>query len=307
MSQIDFNIGVAGYSIRPVAATDARAVRMLLPELQETSAVFVAVDNWRQRVIGAAAATRKPRRQPIFGIGIAITVIEPCRGYGVARGMLTHLEDAARVRCVQAFYGAKRADAGSDKLAGWRRLGFTPCEKVEEHLLPLAEFEPRLAPLLVRFQRQGRIPQSANIVPLYRSNLSEVLQLHLDCMGGDRGVLFRKLRSEGAGAFHPRYSRVLTIDGRTLGCILAHRADQETAVVDANILDPRLRGGWANVWLKLEATRGAMSLGIKNFRFTTFDHYADTRSFTEKLGGTTTRTSYLMMRPIQLQATSGSN
>jgi hypothetical protein len=39
-------------------------------------------------------------------------------------------------------------------------------------------------------------------------------------------------------------------------------------------------------------------LGIQQFEFTTFDHYGDTRRFTEKLGGVTVRTSALMYRPL---------
>jgi hypothetical protein len=118
-------------------------------------------------------------------------------------------------------------------------------------------------------------------------------------LGGNRGELYRKLRGDGTGVFHPRYSRVLVIGDTTLGCILAHRHDEETAVVDADIVDPSLRGGWANVWLKLEATRGAMRLGIKRFQFTSFDHYNDTRSFSAKLGGAVTKTTVLMMRTLR--------
>ena len=70
------------------------------------------------------------------------------------------------------------------------------------------------------------------------------------------------------------------------GCLLAHRSTRETIVVDANIVEPDLRGGWANAWLKIEAFRGAPP-GVTGYRFTSFDHYADTRSFTKKLGGRT--------------------
>jgi hypothetical protein len=147
-------------------------------------------------------------------------------------------------------------------------------------------------------QRQGRIPSTARIIPLYQANHPVVLQLHLDHLGGDRGDLYRKLKGSDAGAFHPRYSRVLMVGEAVMGCILAHRRDKDTAVVDADIVDPSLRGGWANVWLKLEATRGALRLGIKQFQFTTFDHYADTRSFAMKLGSVITRATVLMMRAI---------
>ncbi len=50
---------------------------------------------------------------------------------------------------------------------------------------------------------------------------------------------------------------MLVVEGQTVGFILAHRADRETAYVDANVLHPTMRNRWANVWLKLEATRGA--------------------------------------------------
>ena len=67
-------------------------------------------------------------------------------------------------------------------------------------------------------------------------------------------------------------------------------------MVDANILDPSVRGGWANLWLKLEATRGAVGLGIERFVYNTFDHYTDTRAFSEILGGVETRKLMLMHR-----------
>jgi hypothetical protein len=184
---------------------------------------------------------------------------------------------------------------------GWQWLGFAPCETVKTQLLPLDQFEPRLAPLLERMQNQKRIPAAARIIPLYESNKGAVLNLHLDNLGGDRADLYRKLCGRGPGAFHPRYSRVLLVDGRVVGCILAHRKDSDTAIVDADIVSSSLRGGWANVWLKLEATRGAIRLGIKNFEFTSFDHYTDTRSFTQKMGGITVRRTLLMVKPLAVQ------
>jgi GNAT superfamily N-acetyltransferase len=272
---------------------------MLLPELRDLALSFVAVNGQHQLVVGAAAAARAYRQHPLPGPGIAIRVIEPCRRRGIGTNLLQHLMRTVHAHGAKALYAANRVPLETPEMQAWKSLGFIPCETVEEHTLPLAEFEPRLAPLLQRMRAQGKIPLGARIIPLYRANLPAVLQLHLDSLGGDRGELYRKLRSEGPRAFHPRYSRVLTINDQVKGCILAHRTGQETAAVDANIVDPGLRGGWANVWLKLEATRGALSLGIKTFEFTTFDHYADTRRFADKLGGTTIRTTALMYRPLE--------
>ena len=288
-------------TIRPGMPPDAKAVRMLVPELREASACFIALDD-ANRVIGAAGATRTCRPQAPIGPGIVLHVIEPCRRRGIGLRLLQCLERTAKAAGAHALYGAGRVEQGSDAMRAWQWLGFAPCETVETQRLPLDQFEPRLTPLVERMHHQHRIPATARIIPLYESNLGAVLSLHLDNLGGDRADLYRKLRGHGSGAFHPRYSRVLLVDGKVVGCILAHRKDSDTAIVDADIVNSSLRGGWANVWLKLEATRGALRLGIKNFEFTSFDHYTDTRSFTKKMGGVTMRTTLLMVKPLTEQS-----
>jgi len=294
---MDTQFSCSRTTVRPGISQDAKAVRMLIPELREASACFVAIDH-ENRIIGAAGVTRAYRPQPPIGPGIAIHVIEPCRRQGIGRRLLEFVEVAAERAGAQALYGASRVDQDSDKARSWSWLGFTPHETVELQRLPLDQFEPRLAPLVGRMQKQQRIPTSARIIPLYQSNPAAVLHLHLDNLGGDRAELYWKLRGSGPGAFHPRYSRVLLVGDKVVGCILAHRKDKDTAAVDADIVEPGLRGGWANVWLKLEATRGALRLGIKNFEFMSFDHYADTRSFTKKMGGVTVKTTVLVIKRL---------
>lgn len=295
---VKFDIGRSGFTIRPAASADAKALRMLLPQFRNPTLSLVAVDVEHQLIVGAAAATPTFRTQPFKGPGIAVHVIEPCRRHGIGSRLLSQVEQVALPAGAEVLYGAKRVDQTSAEMDGWRKFGFTACETVEEHLLPLEQFEPRLAPLVERMREQGRIPASARIIPLYQSDLPAILQLHLDNMGGDRGDLYRRLRGQGPDAFLPRHSCVLLLDGKAKGCILGHRVSKDTIAVDANILDSSVRGRWANAWLKLEATRIALRLGVSFFRFTTFDHYSDTRSFTKKLGGVTTRTSVLIMRPI---------
>ena len=296
---VAFNISRSGFAIRSAGPQDATALRMLLPELRNGAEYFVAVDGEHQLVIGVAAMTRTCRTQPSTGPGIALRVIEPCRRQGVATTLLTNLERAAaQTFDAEALYATKRVEQDSVESHGWQWLGFTPVDTVEEHNLPTEHIEAKLGPLVDRMRARGRIPENARIIPLYEANAASVLQLHLDQMGGERRELYRKILGKGVGAFHPRYSCVLLVDERVKGCILAHREAADVAAVDANILDPRVRGGWANVWLKLEATRGAIGLGIKTFQFTTFDHYTDTRSFTEQLGGATTRRTQLMYRPF---------
>jgi N-acetylglutamate synthase-like GNAT family acetyltransferase len=293
-----FDIADTGFSIRPARASEAQACRMLLSAEVSDGSRFVAVDRRHGLVIGAAAITSACRPWPIPGPGAMIEVIPPCRRQGAGAALCAALITAARARGMGAIYAAKKTADDGEETLGWRRLGFTPCETVEEHQLPLDQFVPRLAPLVARLRDQGRIPAEARVVPLYAADRDQVLQLHLDHLGGDRDSLSQKLVGRGTGAFHPRYSRVLLVGDRIGGCILTHLQPPRVAVVDANIVAPEFRGGWANLWLKLEATQGALRLGITHFHFTTFDQYADTRSFTAKLGGVVTKKLVLMHRRL---------
>jgi N-acetylglutamate synthase-like GNAT family acetyltransferase len=271
---------------------------MLLSTTSADARQFVAIDRLHGLVIGAAAVTSACRPWPIPGPGAMLHVIPPCRQCGVGSELCSALIAVARDHGMGAIYAARKSPEEGEETLGWQRLGFTPCETIEEHELPLDQFVPRLEPLMARFRRQGRIPALARIVSLYEADREQVLRLHLDHLGGDRDSLHKKFSGHGPGAFHPRYSRVLLVGDQIVGCILAHRQSPSVAVVDANIVTPEFRGGWANLWLKLEATQGALALGITHFHFTTFDHYADTRSFTAKLGGVLTRRLVLMHRRL---------
>src|SRR3954468_2767637 len=90
-------------TIRPAVPTDAKAVRMLIPELHEASVCFIALDD-ENRVIGAGGATRTRRSQPPIGPGIALHVIEPCRRQGIGRRLLKCLERAAESEGAHALY-----------------------------------------------------------------------------------------------------------------------------------------------------------------------------------------------------------
>jgi hypothetical protein len=275
---------------------------MLLPEMPSGAEMVVAREGTQQLVIGAASAAPAWRTPPHAGPGVIVHVIEPCRQRGVGRALLGGILRLVIAQGAQFVYAAQRVAFGGAEMQAWQRFGFDVCETVEEHELPLDLFVPRLAPLLERMHRRGSIPEDARIIPLYSANRADVLQFHLDHLGGNPEALALKLRGEGSGAFHPRYSQVLMSGNRVVGCILCHLKSRTVAAVDANIVAPDVRGGWANVWLKLEATQLALALGITHFHFTSFDHYADTRSFTEKLGGVTTRRWALMRRPLGISS-----
>ena len=296
---ISFHIARTGFAIRAAEPADAKAVRMLLPGVPEECDRLVAVDGERQLVIGAAAATRVPRRAPVVGPGVAIHVIPPCRRCGVGGALLEELEQLARRRGAKALYAAQRVELDSAEMESWQWLGFSICETVEEHELPVANFDPALGPLLERMERQGRIPAEARMIPLYAADAAGVVQLHLDNLGGDADDLLKRIRGQAPNSFHPDFSRVIAIDDRIVAAVLARRIAERAIMVDAIVVAPEARGGWANLWLKLEATRRVIPHGVTHLYFTTFDRYTDTRRLVRKLGGRTTRAMALMYRLIQ--------
>lgn len=287
------------FSTRVALDTDARAVRMLFSTSTDIFAhVLVAESGEPLRVVGAGGITKSRRPKPLPGPGITLHVIPPARGKGIARSLVSQLAAYAASSRAQALYAMQKVDATSDAMRAWSALGFRVCETVEHHDLLVDQFEPQLVPLYERLRSRGKIPSNARIIPLYDADLDQIIQLHLAILGGNSNSLGERLRGQAPGSFAPRHSRVLLLGDRVAGFILAHRVSQEVMYVDANVLAPDVRGNWANVWLKLEATRGAIESGIKKLVFTTFDHYRDTRSFTDKLQGTTVWKSVLMYHPL---------
>lgn len=292
------------FVIREAEHVDRRAFRMLLPGLTQPAFRLVVCDASTGRVVGAAALLEAMRPRPPVGPGVALHVVAPWRRQGVGKALIAEFAAAAHRRGAEAIYAMQRVDADSDAHRNWQLLGFVPLEHVVEHELCLTRVIERLTPLWERIVAHQWTPPDARVVSLCDADRREVAELHLREMGGDRRDQQRKLRGEGVGAYQQVYSRVLLLGRgdrpKVVGCLLARRQDRETALVEANIVDREVRGGWANVWLKLEAARGAQSLGIKKFVFRTFDRYQDTRAFTEQVGGKRLRTQLLMHRPLEV-------
>jgi hypothetical protein len=296
--QGEFMTETAGFLTRVASPADRKAVQMLLASPLAPFRELLVTENAAGQVVAAAGVTHSRRTTPSIGPGVSVHVIAPDRRKGLARALVERVVASPCVAGDEALYVTHKVKVGSEEYAEWRRLGFDVCETVEHHEMPLDEFETQLAPLLDRLRNRGRVPASARIVPLYDVDLQAVQRLHLDVLGSDPETLAKRLRGEAPDSFSARYSKVLLIDDRVVGFILASRAARDAARVDANVLDPSVRNSWANVWLKLEATRGALRLGITKFVFTSFDHYTDTRSVTRRLGGITVETTALLWRPL---------
>ena len=293
-----FDVQRDGFSVRAATRDDAKACRMLLPRMAGQAMFLVGVDGAHGLVVAAAAVTHSRRHKPPTGPGIEIHVIPSCRGAGLGTSLLAHLADYARRCGDEMLYASHKVDVESDEFQGWRRLQFEPVETVQHHELMIDALIPRLLAAVTSLKRSGQVPDGARIVPLYAADREAVLDLHTSHLGGDRDALRARLHGRTTDAFHPRYSRVLLVDDRICGCLLAHRTGRDVAAVDAVVIAPEYRLGWANAWLRLEACQGATSIGVERIRFTTFDHYQDSRQFATQFHGAITRTRALMGRPL---------
>ena len=67
---------------------------------------------------------------------------------------------------------------------------------------------------------------------------------------------------------------------------------------DANVIDPSLRLGWANLWLRLEASEYNLGRGIHTLRYTALQQHTDTHMAGQRMGARLVRTLVQMRREL---------
>jgi hypothetical protein len=82
--------------------------------------------------------------------------------------------------------------------------------------------------------------------------------------------------------------------GFTLGRV---RADG-VCEIDANVLHPSLRRGWADLLLKLEAGQLLLANGFHTIRYFSLQQHTDTQRITRKVGGRLVGTVVQMRREL---------
>lgn len=268
-----------------------RALRMLLPDAIHYGCgcdVFVATDDEAfPRIIAVIAVTPRMRRQPYRGPNVAIHTIEPWRRRGVARALLAVAAELAATRGAKALYGWRSVSPSSQTAQAYRGLGFNheveaPISRIDA--TPTVEL---LQPLFDRLEHRGRIPTEARLVSLRDADPDEVVDLattHLARSGSDQH-LRRRLLGKHPQPMDPVLSQVLLCGNRVVGAMLVRQVDKQSLWVEANVIHPSVRGGWANVWLKLGASRRARDQGYNTFHYETYSQHADTNKLTHRLAG----------------------
>jgi GNAT superfamily N-acetyltransferase len=270
---------------------DWRALRLLLPAAIHHSCgcdAFVATDDEAaQRVIGVVAVAPLMRLKPLQGPRVAIHVIAPWRGRGVARALRDAASGVAAARGAEALYAWDRIDPDSDEAIAWRALGFDHVIHCPLNRIDATRTVDALQPLFDRLQQRGQIPAEAQVVRPQDADLDQIVDLVTTYLAGasPQEALKQRLLGRHPTPLDPILSRVLLYQGRVVAAMLGRQVNDQVAWVEVNVVHSSVRGRWANVWLKLEATRHARDLGFQTFLYETYDQHADTAKLTSRLGG----------------------
>jgi GNAT superfamily N-acetyltransferase len=279
---------------------------MLLPEAIHHGCgcdAFVATDDTEsQRVIGAVAIAPQMRLKPLQGPKISLHVIEPWRRRGVGRALRNIASDVAAARGAEALYAWNPSSPEWADARAWRALGFDQVIDCPLHRIDAKRTIEALQPIFDRLKQRGRIPAEARLACL-RDVKSEVLSGPLggprgdrvhDIMdlvtahlggAGDRMTMKKRLLGKHPVPYDPGLSRVLLLRDRVVGAMLGRPVDGNAVLVEVNVVHPSVRGRWANVWLKLDATSRARDLGFTTFFYETYEQHADTAKLTRRLDG----------------------
>jgi GNAT superfamily N-acetyltransferase len=271
---------------------DWRALRMLLPRAIHhgcgCDALVATDDAAGRRLVGAIAIDPLMRLQPYRGPRVALHVIPPWRRRGVGRALLHAAAQLSAARNAEALYAWEKVAPESDEAQAWQRLGFDHAIESALTRIYAARAIEVLEPLVQWLRDRGHIPDEASLVPLEHANPDEVVKLVTEFLAGAGAEVDLKNRLTGnhPKPLDPRLSKVLAYKGRVAGAMLGSPVSADVGFVEVNVVDPMLRGGWANLWLKLEATRDARDEGYNAFLYETHEQHVDTAGLTRRLGGT---------------------
>jgi GNAT superfamily N-acetyltransferase len=289
------------FVIRPPTPPEKRACRMLLPAATggaQRARLFVAAMGSPARVVGAAAIGLDTRRDTHHGWQVDVRVIVPFRGRGIGRALVKHAVAQAAAHGVPYLHAWQWVEPDGEAARAWAALGFSPARRKLEYEADIEQASSTLVPLYRQVRESGYIPAGATIIPLSDADHDAVARLHSEYLGGSRRLLIPLLTGAAPDCYHPKYSRVILLDGRVVGVSLGRILANGVCEVDAHVLHPSVRMGWANLWLKMEAAGRLLEDGIRTMRYFTLEQHTDTQRISRQAGCRLIRTLVQMRRQV---------
>jgi hypothetical protein len=274
--------------VRPARGAEVRVCRILLGDAASTHPdyhLFIAANDAHQP-LGAGSL-----RSGVEELGelwsVHLHALPAFHNERVDRKLLEYAQSHA------ASHGAKHLQTmhwyppGSDEERNWISLGFVPHDTRYAHEIEVSQSFAKMSPLCQGLWDRGWIPADAQVIPLAEADLDRVCELHLRYLGGSVRHLLPLLDGTAPNAFDRDASVVLLLDGKMVGFTLGWFPEPTVCEISANVLEPAVRLGWANVLLKYEALRRVMARSATKFRFFTMERHTDSRKALTWAGGTT--------------------
>ena len=293
------------FVIRPPTPPEKRACRMLLPAATgdaQRARLYVAAAGSPPRVVGAAALGLDSRHHTHHGWQIDLRVIAPFRRRGIGRALAEHAVAQAAAHGVPCLHAWQWVEPESEPARAWAALGFSPARRKLEYEADIEQASSTLVPLYRQVRESGYIPATATIIPLGEADHDAVARLHAEYLGGSRRVLMPLLTGAAPDCYHPKYSRIILLDGRVVGASLGRILADGVCEVDAHVLHPSVRMGWANLWLKMEAAERLLEDGIRTMRYFTLEQHTDTQRISRQAGCRLIRSLVQMRREVAASA-----
>lgn len=271
---------------------------MLLPDAfapTHAPELLVALDANRQ-LIGAAAIAWAAAGDPP-ALPVAVHVLPPWRRRGVGRALVNAAASMVEADA-RAITPWTKPDESSDAAKFCIATEFTLHHRVFHFTAVAAEVEAALARYREKLDRAGWIPNTACIVPLPEAPAPAVAHLVCRQFGSSEAAILSRILGRSDPTFDQRLSVVLLLDGVVVGAQMVSRGADGVPEVEANVVSPTLRRGWANLLLTHEGTRLSVACGTQRFRFSCDERVIDTLNIARRSGAELARTELAMIRPV---------
>jgi GNAT superfamily N-acetyltransferase len=266
--------------IRPALDNEARACRILLPEMftaEQSPDALIAVDaagsDGMPCLAGAVASgTVHAPRAP--GFPFWLHVVPEHRRQGIGRALLGALVQRCRGRTT-ILRAAQPVPAASQAAQFLAACGFGDFDEIHHFEADTKSFHAQMLAVREKLARRGAIPPSARVVALRDAPPGDVATLMTAHFPTPRAHVLARLTPGAPDGFDLDNSVAILL-GDTLAGVLVYVWKGRIPVIELRAVAPGFRGGWVNAWLLEAATRRGMQAGSTHFHFFADTGIADT-------------------------------
>jgi GNAT superfamily N-acetyltransferase len=274
---------------------EAPACIALLPALRETAAEFL-IARLDGELAGAAGIIWRNRREG-DGFPLDIEVLPARRRRGVGRALAAAAE-ASMAGEAAGLWSQRRLETGSDAAAFAEACGFAARRRERYFRAEVARVAELATPLMARLRARGHIPEDVRILPLREASLEEVGWLVSAEFGGGPGSALHFLRRAGeTGGVDLDRSRVV-MQGERMAAVALARWGDDGASLEAAVVAPAWRHGWANAALIEAIAAVGLDGGVREFRFHCGEDVLDTMQLAAKTAAVCEKTAALYYRAV---------